>query len=310
MLPSLRILLALLCYLTFTFFSKAFAEAQLASGTLETLPSISYEGIADRPVQVWLPDEYPAQAPYAVLYMHDGQMLFDSRTTWNGQEWGVDETASRLIAEGRTRPFIVVALHNSGDGRHGDYFPQKARDLMSESSRRVKHPFNRAELRADRYLEFLVKRVKPYIDTNYKVSRNPENTFIAGSSMGGLISLYAVLEYPQVFSATAAISTHWPGIGPEETLPVAESIRKYLRENLPEPGKHRFYFDHGTETLDRFYPPLQQAVDKIMRKRGYNDNNWQSRVFVEHTHDEKSWNARLDHALIFLLGTEKQRDYQ
>ncbi|BBM01616.1 alpha/beta hydrolase [Microbulbifer sp. GL-2] len=176
---------------------------------------------------------------------------------------------------------------------------------MPDSARKMNHPFNRAELRGDQYLEFLVKRVKPYVEQHYKVSREANDAFIAGSSMGGLISLYAVLEYPQVFSAAAAISTHWPGIDPKDTLPVAEAIRKYLQENLPEPGKHQFYFDHGTETLDRFYPSMQVAVDRIMWERGYDDSNWQTRVFIGHAHDEKSWNTRLDQVLVFLLGVEK-----
>ncbi|WP_445362707.1 alpha/beta hydrolase [Microbulbifer sp. ANSA003] len=277
-------------------------EVQVSAGKLETLPSLTQEGLAERPIRVWLPDQYPTQKPYAILYMHDGQMLFDSKTTWNGQEWGMDEVASRLIAEKKVRPFIVVAIHNIETLRHGDYFPQKARSFLPKEASQVQHPFNQAELRGDLYLQFLVTKVKPYIDSHYAVSDDPSDTFIAGASMGGLISLYAVTEYPEVFSTAAAISTHWPGINPDDKLPIAEAIRDYLEANLPKPGSHRFYFDHGTETLDAYYPPLQRAVDKIMRQKGYSSSNWQTQVFEGHAHDEKSWNSRLDEILIFLFG--------
>ncbi|KUJ83718.1 esterase [Microbulbifer flavimaris] len=279
---------------------------EVSAGKLETLPDFEFRGIAPRPVHIWLPDGYPDQAPYAALYMHDGQMLFDADTTWNKQEWGVDEVASQLQAAGETIPFVVVAIENVSETRHGDYFPQKARVLMPAAERAKEHPFNQAELRADRYLQFLVGQLKPYVDTHYAVASDRAHTVIAGSSMGGLISLYAMLEYPQVFSAAAAISTHWLGIKPDDQLPVAAAIRTYLKENLPAPGRHRFYFDHGTETLDAHYPPLQEKVDTIMDQAGYRSPAWQTRVFDGHAHDENSWRARLAEPLRFLLGRDQQ----
>lgn len=277
---------------------------EVSSGQLVTLPPIEFHGIAPRPVHVWLPEGYPAQQPYSVLYMHDGQMLFDSRTTWNKQEWGVDEVAAELQRQGKVNPFIVVAIENISETRHQDYFPQKARALMPDTAQAQQHPFNQAELRADSYLKFLVTQVKPYIDRNFQVASDANHTFIAGSSMGGLISLYATLEYPEVFSAVAAISTHWPGIGPEDPLPVAAGIRTYLQNNLPAPGTHRFYFDYGTKTLDAYYPPLQQEVDTIMQQAGYHSPDWQTRAFEGHAHDEDSWRLRLAEPLLFLLGKD------
>ncbi|AWF83001.1 esterase [Microbulbifer sp. A4B17] len=304
---SPTILLGLLFALIQPASASTSKEIQVSSGKIETLPPLIQEGLSERSVRVWLPNNYPTQQPYAVVYMHDGQMLFDKGTTWNGQEWGMDETASKLISQEKVRPFIVVAIDNVSKFRHGDYFPQKARDFLPSDARQSKHPFNQAELRGDLYLKYLVTTVKPYIDEHYAVGYGADDTFIAGASMGGLISLYAVAEYPDIFSTVAAISTHWPGINPDDSLPLAEAIRAYLRENLPKPGNHRFYFDHGTETLDAYYPPLQLAVDQIMRQQGYSSSDWLTQVFEGHAHDEESWSSRLDQILIFMLGHQKNK---
>jgi len=115
-----------------------------------------------------------------------------------------------------------------------------------------------------------------------------------GSSMGGLVSAYAMAEYPRVFGGAAALSTHWPaGDG---------CVVDWLAAHLPDPGTHRFYFDHGTRTLDAAYAPYQSRMDAAMRKGGYIDGrNWKSRVFDGADHSEKSWHARLDVPLQFLL---------
>ncbi|MCO1332812.1 alpha/beta hydrolase-fold protein [Microbulbifer sp. OS29] len=106
-------------------------------------------------------------------------------------------------------------------------------------------------------MKYLVPKVKPCIDNNLAVSNVANNTFIAGASMGGLIPLYAVTEYPEAFFTVAAISTHWPGINPDDKLPISWALCTFLRENLPEPGNYRFYYDHDIEMLYAYYPPLQ-----------------------------------------------------
>jgi hypothetical protein len=88
-----------------------------------------------RNVDVWLPDGYDGRRKYAVLYMHDGQMLFDSTTTWNRQEWGVDEVVGRLLREKRIRDCIVVGVWNSGERRHSEYFPQAAFESLTEKEK-------------------------------------------------------------------------------------------------------------------------------------------------------------------------------
>lgn len=284
---------------------------QVSTGRMERMVDFPSLFVPPRNVDVWLPDGYPGAGRYDVLYMHDGQMLFDAATTWNKQEWRVDEVAGDLIKAGRTRPFIVVGIWNAGRTRGAEYFPRKPWEALTDDERRT---FTRRSIppleawlgppiRSDAYLRFLVEELKPEIDRRYATEPGRENTFVMGSSMGGLISMSALLEYPAVFGGAACLSTHWPGGDPTASPnPVPARFFAYLRETLPAPGRHRIWFDHGTETLDRWYPPLQREVDAVMRARGWREPDWVTRAYVGADHSEKSWAARLEEPLTFLLG--------
>ncbi len=267
--------------------------------------------IASHTVDVWLPDGYTAEKKYAVVYMHDGQMLFDSTTTWNQQEWGVDETMNRLQQENKIKDCIVVAIWNNGLSRHADYFPQKVFAALTASEREyifnVNRPegssvFNQIPVHSDDYLKFIVLELKPFIDTAYSTLPERENTFIAGSSMGGMISLYAICEYPEIFGGAICMSTHWPGIFTVENNPVPDAMLSYLQNHLPDPATHKIYFDHGTATLDSLYPAIQQKVDEVMKQNHYKRRNWITREFQGADHSESAWRKRLDIPLLFMLG--------
>lgn len=282
----------------------------VSSGEVERLRDFESSFVDPRNVDIWLPDGYSPSSRYAVIYMHDGQMLFDSTKTWNGQEWKVDEVVSELIRSGKIKPCIVVGIWNNGEYRHTEYFPEKALGGLDEEARgEIVRNFLKDRPLADEYLKFLVGELKPYIDSHYSVLTDPENTVIMGSSMGGLISLYALCEYPEIFGRAGCLSTHWPMISPDSTtsateVPVVAGMRRYLSENLPDPERHRVYFDYGTATLDSFYEPHQILVDEIMATAGYGKENWITMKFEGADHSEQSWSARLEMPLIFLLGTD------
>lgn len=257
-------------------------------------------------VDVWLPPGYPAQAPYAVLYMFDGQMLFDATQTWNHQSWRAADTATKLIREGRTRPFIIVGIWNAGDRRESEYYPQK----VWRSLARVQRERARAmdlklptEPYSDAYLRFLVKELKPRIDERFRVAGDAADTAVMGSSMGGLMAMYAISEYPRVFGAAGCLSTHWPGtaLKPRAGNPSPDAFVAYLRAHAPAPAGHRVYFDHGTATLDAMYAPTQQRVDSLFRARGYTEADFHSLVSPGAAHTEAAWAARLDRPMTFLL---------
>jgi len=281
-----------------------------SSGRIIRTENFSSKHVPARNVDVWLPDNYTASKKYAVLYMHDGQMLFDSSITWNKQEWGVDETLNQLMQQNKIRDCIVVGIWNGGKSRHPEYFPQKPFEALSKEEQQLVYSayrsggqsiFSGLPISSDNYLKFLVEELKPFIDKNYSTKTDASNTFVAGSSMGGLISLYALCEYPTIFGGAACLSTHWPGLLSMENNPVPAVFFSYLKNHLPSAKQHRIYFDHGTETLDSMYASLQLQVDAIMKQKKYRPSNWISRSWPGQDHSEKSWRSRLDVPFAFLL---------
>jgi len=284
-------------------------DIKVTKGKVQRFENFNSQFVDARNVDVWLPDGYNNKEKYAVVYMHDGQMLFDAETTWNKQAWEVDEVAGKLNAEGKVKKFIVVGIWNIPEKRHPEYFPQKPYEGLTQAQKdtvtaqlqkagRTKAVFNPF---SDLYLKFLVTELKPFIDKNFSTLKDKDNTFIAGSSMGGLISMYAICEYPNVFGAAACLSTHWPGAFASENNPIPEAFYNYLRTHLPNPKTNRIYFDYGDQTLDAMYPPLQKKVDLIMTEKGFTRANWITQFFPGENHSEEAWQKRLPIPLDFLL---------
>ncbi|WP_372767164.1 alpha/beta hydrolase [Lutibacter sp.] len=288
--------------------AKTLDSINLSNGTLKRIDSFPSKYVRPRTVDIWLPSDYSSLKKYAVLYMHDGQMLFDAKTTWNKQEWKVEEIVGGLLKEQKIRDCIVVAIWNISEIRHTDYYPQKPFDLLPQKFKDSIFETGNKQfgtdfkgLNSDNYLKFIVEEVKPFIDSNFSVFTNSENTFIAGSSMGGLISMYALCEYPEVFGGAACLSTHWVGFMPQENFPVPETFFTYLAQNLPLPATHKIYFDYGTKTLDKFYLPYQNRVNEVLKQKGYDESNSKNLKFEGHDHSENSWNQRFQIPVQFLL---------
>lgn len=264
----------------------------------------------NRTLDVWVPNNYSGREKYAVIYMQDGQMLFDKTQTWNGQEWGVANTIGKLINEGKTMPCIVVGIWNNPETRHPDFFPQKAFDQLPNDEKNAlvqrhddfdKNKLLSIPIRSDAYLRFIVNDVKPFIDRYFSVYTDRQHTFIAGSSMGGLISLYGICEYPHVFGGAACLSTHWTGTYSVNDNPIPVAFLEYLKSHLPTCKTHRMYFDYGTETLDALYEKYQLRVDIMLRDMGYSEQCWITRKFEGADHSENAWKERLHIPISFLL---------
>jgi len=227
--------------------------------------------------------------------MHDGENVFDSSSSiWSHADWGIDETVTRLMGEGKIKPTMVVALWST-NLRASEYMPQKLPETASTSIvKKMLYKRDQTEICSDNYLRFIVEEVKPFVDKHYRTLAGRQDTAIMGSSMGGLISMYAVCEYPRFFGGAGCVSTHFP-IGRGIVL-------RYMAEHLPDPENHRFYFDFGTRTVDKNYETYQNRADKIMEKGGYRQpENWITMKFDGHEHSEKDWRRRVHIPLEFLL---------
>lgn len=259
--------------------------------------TVSSTHVTTRDIEVWLPPSYATDPDghYPVLYMHDGQNLFNpEQSKYAKWDWGVDEALTALIADERVPEVIVVGIHSDETTRNIDYFPQKAGHDHAEAFRRDFGDFDPAELNADNYLAFLVTELKPRIDTSYRTQPGRNETSVMGSSMGGLISLYAISEYPEVFGAAGMVSTHFP---------LADGVLvEYFADRLPAPLTHRLYFDFGTETLDHNYEGYQDRMDRAVEAAGYARGlNWTTRKYDGHDHSERAWRNRVHVPLQFLL---------
>ncbi len=270
--------------------------AARTGGRVERFEAPEPVGLLPRPVDVWLPPGYDGGAArHPVLYMHDGQNLFEPGQAFGGQEWRIDETLEALISENRIRAPIVVGIWNSAN-RALDYMPRKPVTAETFSLGLGRDVLRREDIASDAYLAWLTRALKPAIDARYRTLPRRDDTFVMGSSMGGLISAYALAEHPDVFGGAACVSTHWPaGDG---------VVIDWLAANLPAPGRHRLYFDHGTATLDALYPPHQARMDAALRTAGWREGaDWITRRFDGAEHTEAAWAARAGIPLSFLLGT-------
>lgn len=278
-------------------------------GMIYRIDSFPTKYISPRTVDVWLPTNYSKNKKYSVLYMHDGQMLFDATTTWNKQEWMVDEVISKLTKENKIEDVIVVAIWNIPEIRHSDLFPKKPlenltkekQDFIFNEAHKLGYNFNLSDINSDNYLKFIVKEVKPFVDKNYSVYTDVNHTSIMGSSMGGLISMYAICEYPKVFGKAACLSTHWIGFREFENNPIPESFFAYMKKNLPNPKNHKIYFDYGTKTLDADYIKYEYRVDEVLQDKGYNQTNYKNLKFEGENHSEASWQKRIAIPLEFMF---------
>ena len=265
---------------------------------LETHRDLNIPGLNRRRVDVWLPQAYHANPndAFPVLYIQDGQTVFDQ---WKkGTDgWEIHQAITRLAEEEKIQPPIVVAI-SSTLNRSGNYLPAKALGESGNADPSTENNLIRETLTrnmvSDLYLEWMVHTLKPAIDQRYRTLRDSQNTALMGSSLGGLISLYALCEYPEVFGKVACLSTHWPAVG--------DGMLAYLGQHLPQPGTHKPYFDHGSEGLDAEYEAWQTRVDALLRQKGYREGkDFASWYFAGEDHTTTAWKNRLHIPLTFLF---------
>ncbi|WP_461452820.1 alpha/beta hydrolase [Mucilaginibacter sp.] len=215
-----------------------------------------------RRVWIYLPADYvTSRKKYPVVYMHDGQNLFDEYTSGYG-EWEIDEIMDKLPAKDES---IIVGIDHGGENRIMEYDPYNSKYGKG---------------RGDDYVEFIVKTLKPYIDANYRTEKNAQHTTIAGSSMGGLIAMYAILKYPNIFGNAGVFSpAFW----------IAPDIYQYAQQSKLS-SKSRIYFVCGDSEDKTMVSDMQKMVE-IIQAKGINENNIPTVIMPGAKHNEKQWNT-------------------
>jgi len=298
----------------FLFWGCLFARgsfSQVSTGKLISYKNFQSGFVTSRNVDVWIPADYSPKNKYGVIYLHDGQNLFDANATWNHQEWGIDEALSKFnsnVQKNGGTEFIAVGIWNDGINRHSNYFPQRVYNSLSESQkdsilaakRNKKSDLFNNPINSDDYVKFIVRELKPFIDSIYSTKGGADFTVIAGSSMGGLISMYAICEYPEVFGTAGCFSTHWPGIFEMVNNPIPDAMVTYFSTHLPSPKNHKILFTHGTEGLDSLYGPIQLRINQVMQKE-YPQSRWKTQVDQGLGHQESTWQKQFEDNVNFLL---------
>jgi enterochelin esterase-like enzyme len=242
-----------------------------------------------RYLRVWLPPGYDdavnGERRYPVLYLNDGQNLFETSTAFGGVEWQVDETADRLIREGAIAPMIIVGMDNAGKDRIREYMPYRSLQPMM------------LRVQGTRYPDFLIKEVMPFVSRNYRVASGPENTGLGGSSLGALIALYTAIAKPGLVGHLLL-----------ESPSLWASNRQLIRESrVVNRWPDKIFLGVGTAETGKKERD-QSVVDDvrelagILRRNGLNDDRL--RVVIEEgaSHNEAAWAHRFPEALAFLFG--------
>ena len=236
-----------------------------------------------RDIVVYLPPGYESgAAPCPVLYLQDGQNLFDPHTAFGGQDWRADVTADELIRRGAIEPLIVVGIYNTGVRRISEYTP-------------TKDPRRRKGGKGDRYAKMMAHELKPFIDREYRTRRSAAHNGVGGSSLGGLVSLETGLLYPRVFGRLAILSPSvwW------DNRSILEMVRAYKFE-----VRARIWLDTGTEEGDA---PHQSIADLKLLRDALMEKGWREGVDMRCSevpgapHHERAWGARFGDVLQYLF---------
>lgn len=251
------------------------------AGQIESLPSLSSRFVSARGLQVWLPPGYErdTQRRYPVLYLQDGQNVFDAAAA--GSEWQADETAQRLVVSGQVRPFIIVAISSNAQ-RVLDYTPSAmVRDGQSQGGG------------ANAYARYLIEELKPFIDQRYRTLPDAGHTAVGGSSLGGLFSLWLALHHGEHFGAALVVS---PSLWWDQEWALRDAARVALPVGQPRP---QLWIDMGTAEGETAIAQLRRLRSHLFG-RGWTHASLNYLEAPGAGHDESAWAARMEPMLRFL----------
>lgn len=271
------------------------------------VPSV---GLPPRDLFVWRPDAPVPPDGFRVLYMQDGQNLFDARLVPFGTAWEADRALSRLVDAGLAASAIIVGVASTAE-RFTDYAPALILDRLPPAARGAVEAAWGGASRSATYARMVIEEVKPLIDAHFPTSPGADATFVGGSSLGAAAALEIVARYPDRVAGAACLSAHFSLLPVTETeaIPdhfvadVARAVGDFAVSCLPPAGRHHLWLDRSALGIDRFYGPTHAAIGAALAGLGYVEgSDLALRIYPGVGHDEDAWRARFGDALAFLLG--------
>jgi len=263
-----------------------------------------------RDLFVWVPDNPAPSAGFPVLYLQDGQNLFDAQLVPFGTAWEIDRSMSQLADARRLAPAIVVGIASTG-ARFTDYAPASILNQLPDAARGAVESLWGGTARSDVYAALVVEDVKPLIDAHFPTSPETDSTFLGGSSLGAVAALEILTRYPDRVAGAACLSAHLSLLPVTETEPlpdhfaadVTRAVSYFATTRVPPAGRHALWIDRSALGIDRFYEPSHAALASALHGLGYVDGvDLTMRCYPGVGHDEDAWRARLNDTLVFLLG--------
>jgi enterochelin esterase-like enzyme len=235
---------------------------------------------AERDLIVYVPGGYgwDLQRRFPVLYLQDGQNLFDPATSFAGVAWRVGETADRLIAQGKIQPLVIVGIYNTGRQRIREYSPSRAKRIGGGG--------------ANRYGQMLVKEIKPFIESKYRILEGTRNTGLGGSSLGGLLAMYLGLRYPEVFGKLAVLS---PSVWWNQRWIINFAARRRLK------CRPRIWLDAGTQEGTHTTADTRRLRDVLLQRGWHEGRDLHYEEIQGGRHNEAAWAQRVGPFLQFLF---------
>ena len=308
-------------YLSLILFSMNISS-NLSIGSMEEVFLESNQSYQRR-IQIFYPYSDKIDNETIFIIMNDGEELFDENDSWNGKTWNIDKYFLDSAEENTNKNIVVIAIDSAKrvngkiideTRRYAEYFPNESIQHFDKGFKKnlYKSLIDKAELN---HPDFIIKKLLPFLEDKFNTKLGKHNLGIMGASMGGLSAINTVIEHPDLFGFVGCISTHWIGIRPSEYLLLpfsfalderkiigdkitTDGIVKYIEMNSEKLKDIKIYFDHGTESLDAFYPNAQQSVNNILDTQGI---EYKYIIFDGYGHEPEYFGKRFGSILSYLI---------
>ncbi len=261
---------------------------------IENFPS---RYIKSRSIDIYLPPNYDSTKSYKVIYLQDGQNLFDPKVAYQNEAMELH----KILEEKSIQDLIVIGIWNT-EQRFREYLTNEIYNSLQKKNRKyIKREFIGSPL-GDNYLRFITEELIPYIENKYSISKNKSDRIVGGISMGGLISFYAGITNSNLFGKILCISTHWPLSVIQNRESIVEEYFPIWNKYINQQDSTKIYFDYGTENIDSWYSFSQNQLNDLLKDaQAQTSIQFKCLKFEGQSHSMSDWKSRIGDAILYLI---------